>query len=97
MSVISTRAPGPLPIATYQSSSTITSECTATMSDRTNETCWLFVDDSNIWIEAQKAVAAGNTHLPKLTDRDRDPRLRINVGKLADRLCKGRIRYRILS
>ncbi|KAM0276405.1 hypothetical protein ACHAQH_006757, partial [Verticillium albo-atrum] len=58
----------------------------------TNETCWLFVDDSNIWIEAQKAVAAGNTRLPKLADRDRDPRLRINIGKLADRLCRGRVR-----
>ncbi|KAH8169278.1 hypothetical protein LIA77_11404 [Sarocladium implicatum] len=62
------------------------------MTERANETCWLFVDDSNIWIEAQKAAAAGNTHLPKLADRDRDPRLRIDIGKLASRLCKGRIR-----
>ena len=63
-----------------------------TMAERENETCWLFVDDSNVWIEAQKAAAAGATHLPPLTDRDRDPRLRINIGKLANRLCKGRIR-----
>ncbi|KZZ94313.1 hypothetical protein AAL_05280 [Moelleriella libera RCEF 2490] len=67
------------------------------MSDRTNETCWLFVDKSNIRIEAQRAAAAGNANLPKLTDRDRDPCLRINVGTLADRLCKGRIRLQRLQ
>ncbi|KAH6687955.1 hypothetical protein F5X68DRAFT_231500 [Plectosphaerella plurivora] len=62
------------------------------MADRPNETCWFFVDDSNIWIEAQKAAAAGNTHLPKLTDSDRDPRLRIDIGKMVTRLRKGRAR-----
>jgi hypothetical protein len=51
-----------------------------------------FVDDSNIWIEAQKAAAAGNTHLPKLTDSDRDPRLRIDIGKMVSRLRSGRAR-----
>lgn len=45
-----------------------------------------FVDDSNIWIEAQKFAASGNSHIPKLTDGDRDKRLRINIGKLVKTL-----------
>lgn len=49
-----------------------------------------FVDDSNIWIEAQKFAASGNSHMPKLTDSDRDPRLRIDIGKLIDTLRNDR-------
>ncbi|KAF4449970.1 hypothetical protein FALBO_16564 [Fusarium albosuccineum] len=58
--------------------------------ERAQEICMFFVDDSNIWIEAQKFAASGNSHMPKLTDRDRDPRLRINVGKLVKTLRGGR-------
>lgn len=50
-----------------------------------------FVDDSNIWIEAQKFAASGNSHMPKLTGRDLDPRLRINVGRLVKTICGGRV------
>ncbi|KAJ9612440.1 hypothetical protein H2200_004037 [Cladophialophora chaetospira] len=60
------------------------------MSSRSAETCMFFVDDSNIWIEAQKFAASGNSHMPKLTDSDRDPRLRIDVGKLIDVPRNGR-------
>ncbi|KAM5381124.1 hypothetical protein ACJZ2D_003040 [Fusarium nematophilum] len=56
------------------------------MSSEPTETCMFFVDDSNIWIEAQKFSASGNSHMPKLTGRDRDPRLRINIGKLVSTL-----------
>ncbi|KAH7318337.1 hypothetical protein B0I35DRAFT_240633 [Stachybotrys elegans] len=45
-----------------------------------------FVDDSNIWIEAQKFAAKGNSRVSKLIDGDRDPRLRIDIGRLIDRL-----------
>ncbi|KAK1829966.1 hypothetical protein QBC39DRAFT_355339 [Podospora conica] len=56
-----------------------------------SETCMIFVDDSNVWIEAQKFAASGNSHMPKLQDTDRDPRLRIDIGKLVERLRrKGR-------
>ncbi|OQV10861.1 NYN domain-containing protein [Cladophialophora immunda] len=60
------------------------------MSSEPTETCMFFVDDSNIWIEAQKFAALGNNHMPKLTDSDRDPRLRIDIGKLIDTLRNGR-------
>ncbi|KAH6630779.1 hypothetical protein B0J18DRAFT_463620 [Chaetomium sp. MPI-SDFR-AT-0129] len=46
------------------------------------ETYIIFLDDSNIWIEAQKFAASGNSHIPKLQDSNRDPRLRIDIGKL---------------
>jgi hypothetical protein len=49
-----------------------------------------FVDDSNIWIEAQKFAASGNKHMPKLEDSDVDPRLRIDIGNMIATLCKGR-------
>ncbi len=49
-----------------------------------------FIDDSNIWIEAQKFAASGNSHMPKLTDSDSDPRLRIDIGKLIDTLRNDR-------
>ncbi|KAK0653848.1 hypothetical protein QBC41DRAFT_61146 [Cercophora samala] len=58
--------------------------------DNDNDECLLFVDDSNVWIEAQKFAASGNSHMPKLTGRDHDPRLRINIGKLVNTLCSGR-------
>ncbi|KAK4450310.1 hypothetical protein QBC34DRAFT_493973 [Podospora aff. communis PSN243] len=54
-------------------------------------TCMIFVDDSNVWIEAQKFAASGNSHMPKLQDSDRDPRLRIDIGKLVKRLREDRI------
>ena len=50
------------------------------------ETCMFFVDDSNIWIEAQKFAASGNQYMPRLEDSDVDPRLRIDIGKLVDTL-----------
>ncbi|RSL73447.1 hypothetical protein CEP53_000717 [Fusarium sp. AF-6] len=58
--------------------------------EEAQDICMFFVDDSNIWIEAQKFAASGNSHMPKLTDRDRDPRLRINIGKLVKTLLGGR-------
>ncbi len=60
------------------------------MGSKPIETCMFFVDDSNIWIEAQKFAASGNSHMPKLTDSDRDPRLRIDIGKLIDTLRNDR-------
>ncbi|KAF7546085.1 hypothetical protein G7Z17_g8668 [Cylindrodendrum hubeiense] len=60
------------------------------MSSNPIETCTFFVDDSNIWIEAQKFAASPNSRMPKLTDGDRDPRFRINIGKLVDTLRKNR-------
>ncbi|KAB5511377.1 hypothetical protein GE09DRAFT_1272226 [Coniochaeta sp. 2T2.1] len=48
--------------------------------------CMIFVDDSNLWIEAQKFATSGNSHMPKLQDSDRDPRLRIDIGKLVESL-----------
>ncbi|CAI4211657.1 unnamed protein product [Parascedosporium putredinis] len=62
------------------------------MSDTTLQTYQLFAEDSNIWIEAQKHAASGNSYLPMLTDRDRDPRLRIDIGQLIQRLCGSRNR-----
>lgn len=54
------------------------------------ETCMFFVDDSNIWVEAQKFAASGNRYMPKLEDSDVDPRLRIDIGNLVDTLRKKR-------
>lgn len=50
--------------------------------------CLFFIDDSNIWIEAQKFAAKANTHMPKLTDSDQDPRLRIDIGRLVTTLLR---------
>src|SRR5690349_17495944 len=52
-----------------------------------HETCWIFVDASNMWIEAKRFAESGNSHMPKLKDTDSDPQLRIDVGGLAERLC----------
>lgn len=60
------------------------------MSGEPTETCLFFVDDSNLWIEAQKLAASGNSRIPKLADSDHDPRLRINLGKLLDTICNRR-------
>lgn len=46
------------------------------------QTCVIFVDDSNVWIEAQKFAASGKGRLPKLQDRDQDPRYRVDIGQL---------------
>ncbi|KAI6779358.1 uncharacterized protein J7T54_000456 [Emericellopsis cladophorae] len=62
----------------------------ATMHDESHETCMFFVDDSNIWIEAQKFAASGNEYMPKLEDSDIDLRLRIDIGRLVSTLCKSR-------
>ncbi len=45
----------------------------------------IFIDESNVWIGAQKFAASGNTH-----DSNRDPRLRIDIGKLVERLSHNR-------
>ncbi|OAA59231.1 hypothetical protein SPI_06433 [Niveomyces insectorum RCEF 264] len=60
------------------------------MGTEPTETCLFFVDDSNIWIEAQKFAASGAGHLPKLKTAGSDPRLRIDVGALIRTLCRGR-------
>lgn len=64
------------------------------MSYDMKESCMIFVDDSNVWIEAQKFAASGKFEasgkfagsgkgrLPQLEDCDRDPRLRVDIGKL---------------
>ena len=44
----------------------------------------IFVDDSNIWIEAKKL------HAKKFNTFSEDPRVRIDMGKLADVLANGR-------
>lgn len=62
------------------------------MSDTALHSCQLFADDSNIWIEAQKYAASGHGNLPMLNDRDRDPRLRIDIGRFIQRLCGSRRR-----
>ncbi|KAH6614599.1 hypothetical protein B0J18DRAFT_485688 [Chaetomium sp. MPI-SDFR-AT-0129] len=54
------------------------------------KTCIIFLDDSNIWIEAQKFAASGNSHIPNLQDSNRDPRLRIDIGKLVERFQRNR-------
>ena len=46
---------------------------------------WIFVDDSNIWIQAKKLVSK----LKRFKTKE-DSRLRIDVGKLADVVAKGR-------
>lgn len=50
----------------------------------------IFVDDSNIWIEAQKFAASGKGRLPKLEDSDQDPRFRVDIGNLVNILSNGR-------
>ncbi|CAK7199211.1 hypothetical protein SEUCBS139899_001884 [Sporothrix eucalyptigena] len=55
------------------------------------EECNFFIDDSNIWIEAQKFAALGHKHMPKLVDGSHDPRLRIDVGRLVNVMLKQRV------
>ena len=50
----------------------------------------IFVDGSNVWIEAQEFAASGNSHIPKLQDSNRDPPLRIDIDKLVERLRRNR-------
>ncbi|KJR89969.1 uncharacterized protein SPSK_06165 [Sporothrix schenckii 1099-18] len=59
----------------------------ARLAERPDE-CLFFIDDSNIWIHAQKFAAKANAHRPKLTDSDQDPRLRIDIGRLVTTLLK---------
>ncbi|KAM7217642.1 hypothetical protein V8F06_007026 [Rhypophila decipiens] len=61
------------------------------ISTMSSEKCMIFIDDSNVWIEAQKFAASGNSHMPKLQATDQDPRLRIDIGKLLWRLLNGRV------
>ena len=42
--------------------------------------CYVFVDDSNLWIEGQRYGARRQ----KLSDADRDPRFRVDLGKFLD-------------
>ncbi|KAH7019808.1 hypothetical protein EDB80DRAFT_759873 [Ilyonectria destructans] len=60
------------------------------MSREPTKTCIFFMDNSNIWIRAQKFAASGNGNMPKLRDGDSDPRLRIKIDKLVDTLRKDR-------
>ena len=62
--------------------------CTAEAEDSSkigNKPIWIFVDDSNIWIEAKKL--AGRQKGLRTID---DHRLRIDVGKLGDVVAAGR-------
>ncbi|CAG9977999.1 unnamed protein product [Clonostachys byssicola] len=60
------------------------------MSTKMNETCMIFVDISNVWIEAQKFAASGKSRLPKLQECDQDPRYRVDIGKLVKTISNGR-------
>ncbi|KAL6410218.1 hypothetical protein AUP68_06632 [Ilyonectria robusta] len=60
------------------------------MSSEPIKTCIFFMDNSNIWIRAQKLAASGNGNMPKLRGGDSDPRLRIRIGKLVDMLRNDR-------
>ena len=44
--------------------------------------CYVFIDDSNLWIEGQKARAK------KLVDADNDPRFRVDLGKFLNLVAK---------
>lgn len=46
---------------------------------------WIFVDNSNIWIEAKKLMSRVKNFMTS-----EDPRVRIDVGKLADVIASGR-------
>ena len=46
------------------------------------EECYVFVDDSNLWIAGQKARAK------KLVDTDNDPRFRVDLGKFLNLIAK---------
>ncbi|CAH0037995.1 unnamed protein product [Clonostachys solani] len=61
------------------------------MSNDVKKTCMIFVDDSNVWIEAQKFAASGKSHLLKLEDCDQDPRYRVNIGELVSTISMGRL------
>ncbi|CAI4217623.1 unnamed protein product [Parascedosporium putredinis] len=55
------------------------------------EQCLFFVDDSNIWISAQREAARGAfTGMPALLDTDVDRRLRIDLGEMLRVIRKGR-------
>lgn len=60
------------------------------MSSEPTKTCIFFMDNSNIWIRAQKLAASGNGNMPRLIGGDTDPRLRIRIGKLVDMLRNDR-------
>lgn len=49
------------------------------------EGCFVFVDDSNLWIAGQKA------HAQKLQDANKDPRCRIDLGRLLQLVVGKRI------
>ncbi|CAI4219743.1 unnamed protein product [Parascedosporium putredinis] len=52
--------------------------------------CRIFVDDSNTWIEGQKLAASGSLHLPKLIDAEQDPRFRLHMDHLVEKLLNNR-------
>ena len=51
------------------------------------DNCLVFVDDSNLWIEGKKAHA----QKLKLQDVDKDPRFRVDLGRLLDVVVGGRL------
>ena len=60
-------------------------ECSTDVKKSKVKPIWLFVDDSNIWIEAKKVVSKLKGFKTK-----EDRRLRIDVGKLTDVVTAGR-------
>ena len=46
--------------------------------------CYVFIDDSNLWIPGQKATAK------KLKDADTDPRFRVDLGRFMTLVAKDR-------
>ena len=59
--------------------------CQILVEHRPYQGVWIFVDDSNIWIEAKKLVSR-----LKCFDTHEDHRVRIDVGKLTDAVTRGR-------
>ncbi len=53
------------------------------MSEKASKDYFVFIDDSNLWISGQKAQGA------KLQDADKDPRFRVDLGKLLGILTMG--------
>ncbi|CAH1240535.1 Hypp6051 [Branchiostoma lanceolatum] len=50
------------------------------------EDVWIYVDDSNIWVEGKKVVGRAR-NFPRVVE---DPRVRIDTGKLADLIAEER-------
>ena len=48
---------------------------------------WIFVDDSNLWIEGKKAFAKARGLMDNISE---DPRARIEIGRMTDAISQGR-------